>query len=77
MSFGKYAPLSTFLGALIFCTSAFAGSQYDRLVLFRWYQRSNGEIYFQEQYGRLDKHFVSKQTWNAYKRKPPLLPAPN
>ena len=45
--------------------------------LFRWYQRSNGEIYFEEQYGRLEKHFVSAAYWRSLKRKPPLSPAPD
>ena len=63
--------------AILTCHPASARDEYDRLVLFRWYQRANGEIYFEEQYGRLEKHFVSADYWRSLKRKPPLSPAPD
>ncbi len=77
MSLARYVALTSCAAMLSCSTAAIAGSQYDHLSLFQWYQRSNGEIYFQEQYGRLEKHFVSAAYWNKLKRKPHLSPAPD
>ncbi len=76
MQFARYLSLSGCV-AILNCHPAIAGSEYDRLVLFKWYQRTNGEIYFEEQYGRLEQHFVSSSYWKSLKRKPPLSPAPD